>query len=84
MGSYRTLASQVRSVSATSLSDPQDTLLLSASRDGNGRVWSHSHGSKSKRELLCRNILEGHEGFVNSCAWLTRDGIGEIASGTLT
>jgi WD40 repeat protein len=64
-------------VAATSLGDPLYTLLLSASRDGNGRVWSRPGGSISKRELTCQFVLEGHEGFVNSCAWFSHGGAGE-------
>lgn len=68
---------QVRSVSATYLTDSLDTLLLTASRDGTAKVWTRPPGARSKRDISCRNSLEGHEGFVNSCSWLKQDGRGE-------
>lgn len=51
-------------------SDPQNPLILSGSRDGTARVWCRPLGSKSKRDIACRFILEGQAGFVNCCTWL--------------
>ncbi|UZJ52884.1 hypothetical protein CBS101457_002204 [Exobasidium rhododendri] len=64
----------VRCVAATHVGDALDSLIVSASRDESGRIWSRPSGSKSKRELSCKHILEGHGGFVNSCAWIKQRG----------
>lgn len=60
---------QVRSLSALHLRDPLKPLLLSASRDGTGRIWARPDESKGKRDIEARLNLEGHAGFVNASAW---------------
>lgn len=71
---------KVRSVSALRSASPLSSVLLSGSRDGTARVWKRPIGSKDKKELICKYILEGQAGFVNSCAWLDSGHQGTSAS----
>ncbi|KAN0065121.1 hypothetical protein ACQY0O_001618 [Thecaphora frezii] len=67
--------SDVRSVSACSAPGGRQ-LLLSASRDGTGRLWTRTPNG---REFDLVTILSGHEGFVNASAFLQDAGGSTVA-----